>query len=531
MKVYLVCPRFERNIWSFDGLEQFTGMRYLATPLGLATVAALTPKHWTVEIADENVESIDFETDADLIGMGPFTVQFDRSLEIAAEFRRRGKPVVFGGPYCTLAPEVFEGKADYLVCGEAELNWAQFLVDFERGEAARYYPSSTQKANLQLSPVPRYDLVRGHRYLTYQLQTGRGCPFQCEFCDIIVTDGRVPRLKTVEHVLAEVDHCVKLGARYINFGDANIIGNIPYAKQLLSALAEYSRTNNYPVEFACEATINLAQYPELLKLCQAARMVNIFVGVESPRRESLIETKKQQNTRHDIVDDIARINGYNIAVTAGMIVGFDADDLQIFEEQYQFLQRLATPFTTCGTLVALPNTALEKRMQREGRLLETDFTRVTGHGANDTNFVPLQMTRDELSEGYNWLLRSLYRYDSFGQRLSTMLNRFRPCKDVPAPVDRVLALILIKVLGYYTLTFDFARIRFFVATAWRVARGGLFPRAKWVEFFKWMAIYPSLRNFVTKHFGVPEEQDPTRAPFKHERIASHQPRVSVAHRA
>lgn len=520
MKVYLVCPRFERNIWSFDGLQRFTGTQFFATPLGLATVAALTPSHWTVEIDDENVEPINFETDADLIAMGPLTVQYGRALQIAAEFRRRGKKVVFGGPYCTLAPEAFEGRADYLVCGEAELNWAQFLVDFEQGRAEAHYRAPVDKANLEKSPVPRYDLIRSHKYLTFQVQTSRGCPFQCEFCDIIVVDGRVPRVKPIEHVLAEVHHCVEQGARYVSFTDANFIGNIAYAKRLLRALAEYSRANSYPVEFTCQSTINLAQYEDLLQLCQATRMTSIFVGVESPRHESLLETKKQQNTRRDICKDIARIQAHNISVMVGMIVGFDADDRRIFEEQYNFLQKLGTPFTTCGTLVALPNTPLETRLRRAGRLLDTDFTRVHGHGADDSNFVPLQMTRKDLREGYDWLLRSLYRYDSFGLRIATMLSRFREVRDMPARLDCVLALVLLKVLRYYLLTFDWARTRFFIGTMWRIAKTGPFSRAKWVEFVKWTAVYPSLRTYVTQHFGVPEGKNPARAPFMDEPVSA-----------
>ena len=223
LKLILINPLFQPTIWSFEGLHPFTGTRFSTTPLGLATVAALTPSHWDVKIIDENVESIDFDADADLIGISSFNVQYQRALQIGEEFRKRGKPVVFGGPYCTLFPQAFEGKGDYRVSGEAEFIWPEFLKDFENGCARELYMASEEKVNIQISPVPRYDLIRGDLYNMFCLQTSRGCPFQCEFCDIIVMDGRVPRTKSVEQVLAEVDHCVKQGAHYIVFGDANFI--------------------------------------------------------------------------------------------------------------------------------------------------------------------------------------------------------------------------------------------------------------------------------------------------------------------
>ena len=518
MKVYLINPRFSPTIWSFEGLRPFTGTRFLTTPLGLATVAALTPPHWEVEIADENVEEIDFETDADLIGITAFNVQYQRALEIASEFRKKGKPVVFGGPYCSLFPEAFEGKGDYCVSGEAEELWPEFLRDFENGTARKLYTGGEKKADLEKSPLPRYDLVRTERYNVVCLQTSRGCPFQCEFCDIIITDGRVPRIKTIEQVLREVDHCVKQGAHYILFGDANFIGNMPFARKLLTALTEYSRKNNYPVEFCCELTINVAHNPDLLELLQAANFYSVFIGIESPRRESLLETKKIQNTRRSMVDDIARIHSYHISVMAGMIVGFDSDDHLIFEEQFQFLKELGIPFTTCGTLMALPNTPLLKRLKAEGRMLDLDWSTMDGHGAADCNFVPKKMTLEELRKGYNWLIRCLYRYDSYGERLVTLLNRFqnRNPEHKRAPLDLKFGILLVKVLVYYLLTFDPERRKFFTKTFWQVARGGPFSVGKWLEFFRWIATHRAFRKYVLETHGEPETMHPKQPPFQEE---------------
>lgn len=489
----------------------------MTTPLGLVTVAALTPAPWQVEIADENVEDINFDTDADLIGITAFNVQFQRAVQIAAEFKKRGKRVVIGGPYCSLFPEAFEGKCDYRISGEAEQIWPEFLQDFEKGNAREFYLANDKKVNLETSPVPRYDLIRGERYNVHCLQTSRGCPFQCEFCDIIVMDGRVPRIKTVEQVLAEVDHCVKQGAHYILFGDANFIGNMPFARKLLKALVEYSEKNNYPVEFVCELTINVAHNPDLLELLQAANFYSVFIGIESPRMSSLVETKKLQNTRKSIVDDIARIHSYHISVMAGMIVGFDSDDKLIFKEQFDFLKELGVPFTTCGTLMALPNTPLLKRLQAEGRMLDLEWSSMNGHGAADCNFIPKQMTLDELREGYNWLIRCLYRYDSFGDRLATLLSRFqnRTKEHKRAGLDLKFTTLLFKLLGYYLLTSDRDRRKFFLDTFSKAAQGP-FSMGKWLEYFRWIAAYRSFRKYVVETQGIPELMDPDTPPFKDE---------------
>jgi len=515
LKVYLVNPLFNPAIWSFEGLRPFTGTRFYTAPLGLATVAALTPAPWEVEIVDENVEPINFDIDADLIGVTAFNVQHKRAVEIAAEFRKRGKKVAFGGPYCSLFPEAFEGLGDHRIVGEAEVIWAKFLADFEAGEAKELYVAEG-RANVAESPIPRYDLIKPQHYNVFNLQTSRGCPFQCEFCDIIVMDGRVPRTKTVEQVLAEVDHCVKMGAHYIMFGDANFIGNIPFARKLLTALAEYQRKHGYPVELACELTINVAHHDDLLKLLQDANFYSVFVGIESPRSASLIETKKLQNTRKSMQEDIARIHSYHVSVAAGMIVGFDSDDKYIFQEQFDYLKELGIPFTTCGTLMALPNTPLLKRLQAEGRLLDSQWTEMSGHGAADCNFIPKLMTHQELSIGYNWLIRALYRYDSYSDRLVTVLNRFenRNPEHKKVSVEPKLLGILAKIVIYYLFTFNHERRHFFTSTFARVWKGGPFSVGKWLQFFMWTANHRAFRDYVIKTHGIPETADPQRSPYE-----------------
>lgn len=515
MKLYLVNPLFNPTIWSLDGLKLFTGTCFSTPPLGLATVAALTPKHWDVEIADENVGPIDFDVEADLVGITAFNVQSQRAFAIASEFRKRGKRVVFGGPYCTLFPEAFEDRGDYRVCGEAELIWPEFLRDFENGCARELYSAAHEKANLHTTPVPRFDLVPMEKYNMACLQTSRGCPFQCEFCDIVIMDGRIPRTKKIEQVIAEVNHCRKQGARNILFGDANFIGNISYARSLLKALAQYSKENGYPVEFSCELTLNVAQHDDILELLQAANFHSLYIGIESPRSASLVETNKMQNTGRNVLESVKKIQSYHISVAGGMIVGFDSDDRLIFKEQYDFLQKLGIPFTTCGTLVALPNTPLLKRLQSEGRMLSLDWSNVNGHGSADCNFVPKQMTQEDLNQGHNWLLRCLYSYDSYGDRLVTLLSRFRNRnkEHKRTDFDRKFIAIVFEIVSYYLFTFDKARIRFFARTFWRAARSGPFSFGKWLEFFRWMATYRSFRKYIIETQGIPEEVDPDQPPF------------------
>jgi len=515
LKVYLINPKFQPTIWSFEGLQPLTGTKFSTTPLGLCTVAALTPEPWEVEIADENVEEINFKTNADLVALSAFNVQYHRALEIIAEFRKCGKKVVVGGPYNSLFPEAFEGKCDYRIVGEAEEIWPEFLRDFERGEARELYKAPA-KVDVRKSPIPRYDLIRGDRYNMFSLQTSRGCPYNCEFCDIIIMDGRVPRTKTIPQVLAEVDHCVKQGAHYIVFGDANFIGNISFARELLKALADYSKKNDYPIEFSCELTINVAHHPDLLELFQAANFYALFIGIESPRKASLVESGKIQNTRENILEDIKRIHSYHLTVVAGMIVGFDSDDRDIFKETFDFLQELGIPFTTCGTLMALPNTPLIRRLEAEGRLLSLDWTETKGHGSADCNFIPKLMTAEELQLGYNWLSRCLYRYDAYADRLVTSLNRFRNLnpEHKRASLDLKFTYILIKIFGYYLLTFDGERRKFFTQTFWRVAKGGPFSVSKWLEFFRWISTHRAFRKYVTETQGIPEGQDPKKPPFE-----------------
>jgi radical SAM superfamily enzyme YgiQ (UPF0313 family) len=411
VKIYLIAPRNPESFWTFDRILPSLGKRCVFPNLALPTVAGLTPPPHEVVLCDENVEPVDFDTDADVVGITGFVIHQARMFELIEAFRRRGKLVAVGGPFATLCPEALEGKVDVLFVGEAEYTWPQFVRDHEAGRWQPVYRQD-EKPSLLDSPLPRFDLLKADRYRSLAIQFGRGCPYSCEFCDIIVMYGRRPRTKSVAQVLAEVEAIHALGVGNIFVVDDNFIGNKREAKVLLAALADWQRARGYPIEFMTEVSLNVAQDDELLELLRQARFVEVFVGIESPRTASLLETKKTQNTREDIVTSVHRIQAAGISVMAGMIVGFDNDDPSIFEEQFRFIQQARIPISMTGMLNAVPKTPLHARLKAAGRLIAESV----GDQFVFTNVVPHGMSRLELYEGYRALLERLYDYRHYRRR-------------------------------------------------------------------------------------------------------------------
>jgi radical SAM superfamily enzyme YgiQ (UPF0313 family) len=513
-KILFVNPRFPRSLWGFQGIHDIVGVKCGQAPLGLATVAGMTPREFPVELQDENVEPINYDTDAEIVAIGCWSPQYLRSKEIAGEFRRRGKMVVVGGPYPTLCPERFvDGTFDIVFDGETENTWPEFCQDLLKGTTPKPVYKQVGNIDMQKSPVPRFDLIRKGDYLYYFIQTTRGCPFACEFCDIIVTDGRVPRLKSIPQVLNEIETVAALGGKYISFSDANLIGNQKYAEQLLEAVGEFGRKNKYPIQFSAEMTITVAERPRLLELLREANFTSIFVGIESPRIDSLMESKKRQNAHRPLLDSIRMIQSHNLLIVAGMIVGFDHDDHRIFEEQFDFLMEAGIPFTTCGVLTAIEKTPLHARLQKEGRLLPYDSATVLGHGAADLNFTPKLMTVEEVQRGYNWLIRSLYRYDNYGARVMQAMRPFREAWQKPAAggIDWSLARTAWKVVRHFLLTTDRIRRQAFIHTLRGSMEGG-WSAEKLVDAISYMIVHKHFHEYVTEVHGDPETV-PARSPF------------------
>ena len=508
MHILFICPRFPDSLWNFRGIHKLVGVESAQSPLGLATIAALTPPEIDVSLVDENIDSIDFETPCEVVAISCFNVQWKRALEIAAEFRRRGRLVVIGGPYPTLCPERFDDAADVLFVGEAEYTWPRFCSDLLEGKAPeRVYEQARGKVKLTDSPIPRFDLLPSSRYLYHYVQTTRGCPFQCEFCDIIITDGRVPRTKSVEQVLDEIARIHELGGRYVSFSDANLIANPKYAEKLLTGLKKFGEANGYPIRFSAELTLNVAEFPRILALLKESNFESVFIGVESPRTESLLETKKGQNVRGSIIENIRKIQSYDLVVTAGMIVGFDHDDVGIFQDVYDFLQEAGTPFTTAGVLFAIEHTPLHARLEREGRLLPYDLDTVLVHGSADLNFTPKLMTREELLKGYTWMIRALYSYDSYSERLVRGIESFGKATNRLGQSTGSLARgrlrMTARIFAYFLLTRDSARRGFFLKTLWRVMRRA--PSAqKLLVAISYMVVHKHFHEYVDRTHGKTE---------------------------
>ena len=410
----------------------------LTTPLGLATVAALTPSDWQITIVDENVEPIDWNFKADIVGVCGMGVQYLRQREILQQFRERGYYVVAGGSYASLCPNDYEDVADTVICGEAEWIWPQFCKDFENGTQRSLY-RETGEVDLADSPVPRYDLIKTDAYYYIGLQFSRGCPFRCEFCDIIVMFGRKPRTKTLQQVQRELDSLRALGIKNVFFVDDNLIGHLPKCKQLLAFLAEYQETNNYRFTFGTEASLNLSADPNLMSSMRRANFEWVFIGLESPSEEALHETKKEQNTRRNMLESVRTIYSYGIDVFAAFIVGFDADDESIFERQYQFIVDSGIVLAAVGLLMAIPSTPLHARLTMENRLRPVDEFRTIRNQFATTNIIPAQMTFEQLISGFRVLQQRLIQEETIHKRIA---NKFRFLRNPPVPFQLSLNEIL-----------------------------------------------------------------------------------------
>lgn len=368
-----VYPHFtSQSFWNYRATCEVVGAKYPAAPLGLITVAAMLPPEWEVRLADLNAEELDGRDVewADMVFLGGMIAQQPDHLRLIDYFRSLGKVVVVGGPDATSSPHLYD-KADYLVLGEAEITMPQFLADYARGEARHRYDAGDTKAVMTESPTPRFDLLKFDNYLHVGIQWNRGCPFMCEFCDIIELFGRVPRGKSVEQVLRELQALYDLGYRgHIDIVDDNFIGNKKSVKLLLPRLIQWLKEHRWPFEFSTEASMNLADDEELMGMMQEAGFNWLFVGIENPDEETLKATQKRQNTHRSIAESIHKIMRHGMIVNAGYIMGFDGEKENAAQAILDNIEATAIPVNMIGLLFALPNTQLTKRLQREGRLDE-----------------------------------------------------------------------------------------------------------------------------------------------------------------
>ena len=466
----MVHPKFPPSFWSFGFVKEIGGFKAVMPPLGLATVAALTPDHYDITIVDENIEPIDFDIEADLIVMSAMGIQEERLFEIADRFRASGYTVCMGGPICNVVPERCRPHCDVLFEGEGEYTWKAFLEAWERGEHEDRYVQ-VEKIDMRDSPAPRLDLLDVKAYRVGVVQTTRGCPFNCEFCDIIVTYGRVVRMKPIEHVLAELQSWADAGVDFITITDDNLVGNRKYCKEMLGAVAAWNRARRVPLSLYVEMSVDCVRDPELLELMRQANVTEAFLGIESPRTESLKETRKMQNVAANLVEDIKTIQSYGMVTTVGMIVGFDNDDAAIFEDQYEFLQLAGAPVVMLGILQAIPRTPLYERLEKAGRL------RSAAQGNNTlsfTNIEPMQLSYEELIDGYRELFQRIYTWQAVGDRWLSNVEQWgrseRPFYQKPLGRLRpALAAQTMKIFRYY-LQGDWPRRRFAARMLWGTLR-------------------------------------------------------------
>jgi radical SAM superfamily enzyme YgiQ (UPF0313 family) len=418
--IVIINPRFEISFWGLEACLRFLGKRANLPVGALPLLAALTPPEHRVTLVDENVEEIDFARceRADIVGITGMSVQRHRMRELVAELKRRGCFVAIGGPWISVDEGYFGDSADVVFVGEAEDTWPRFLREWQAGKPARRYEQA-EKTDMTRVPVPRFDLLKMNRYAFGSVQFSRGCPFQCEFCDIIVVYGRRPRIKSPGQVVAELDALRAARVSLVFVVDDNLIGNKKEMKKILRQVIAWQKANGFPLTFVTEASIDLADDPELMRLMVEANFNGLFVGIESTNEESLRETKKTQNMRRTgtLTDKVRRIQDAGLEVWAGMIVGFDNDAVGVFESQRRFIEATRISVVMVGMLSAIPKTPLHARLAKEGRLDPSDSP------AHGTNVLPLQMSRETLRWGYARLMADLYEPKSFFDRVDELWLR------------------------------------------------------------------------------------------------------------
>ncbi|MCP4136417.1 MAG: B12-binding domain-containing radical SAM protein, partial [bacterium] len=354
-RVLLVAPRHPENFWNLEGMLPIFGAKTLMPNAALATLKALTPAELTIEyiLCDENISPIDFNTSCDLAAVTGYTLHAERVRELCKAFRQKGIPVALGGAYATIEADKCKGLADYHFIGEAEYTWPQFLKEWERGEPK---PEYEQKAYIDMkdSPGPDWSLVDPGDYVHYSIQTSRGCPNKCDFCDVIQYQGRKYRTKRTDQVLQEIKDVHAQGVPAVFFSDDNFTGNKKYTRELLAKIIEWNRAQAQPLLFTTQATVEVADDEELLRMFADANFTGFFLGVETTRKESLEEVHKTHNIRHDIYERMSRLSRYGLIPLVGLIVGFDHDDETVFDELYGFIDRANAPTVGISLLNAPP---------------------------------------------------------------------------------------------------------------------------------------------------------------------------------
>jgi radical SAM superfamily enzyme YgiQ (UPF0313 family) len=424
MNILLVYPMYPDTFWSFKHALKFVSKKASFPPLGLLTVAALLPKEWNKRLIDMNAEELkdDDVLWADFVFISAMSVQGESANQVIDTCKRLHTKIVAGGPLFTSSSEYYE-HIDHLVLDEAEITLSRFITDLNEGTPEHVYTSDAW-ADISTTPLPLWELVSLKNYTSMNIQYSRGCPYDCDFCDITVLYGRKPRTKTTEQVLAELDALFFTGWRGpVFFVDDNFIGNKAKLKtDILPAIAEWNRTRNHPFYFNTEASINLADDDTLMELMVKAGFEAVFIGIESPHEESLIECNKTQNRNRDLISSVKILHNAGLEVQGGFIVGFDNDPATIFDKLTRFIQESGIVTAMVGLLNAPRGTKLQKRLLGEGRMLN-DFS---GNNTDfSINFIP-RMDSEILMTGYKHILTTIYSPKYFYERVMRFMKDFTP---------------------------------------------------------------------------------------------------------
>lgn len=424
MRALLLSPEFPDTFWSFHHALWFVRKRASFPPLGLLTMASLLPDDWEVRLVDTNVRRLkprDLEW-ADTAWIGGMTIQKESAAEIIDRCQEAGVKTIVGGPMATCEPEQFE-SADHLVLNEAEVTLPAFLEDLEAGVAERVYSDET-KPDMSLTPAPRWELAELRRYASMSVQFSRGCPYDCDFCNVTALLGKRPRTKQPEQVIAELDSLYNRGWRgAVFFVDDNLIGNRREVRKLLPLVAEWQQGKQHTPLFT-EASINLADDEDLQKSMVAAGFDTVFIGIETPDEEALGECRKTQNLSRDLKADVRKLHNAGLQVQAGFIVGFDSDTPSIFQRQIDFIQQSGIMTAMVGLLQAPVGTKLYESLKEQGRLL----TNMTGDNVDGSTNVVTKMPIERLMDGYRSIMTSVYAPEPYLERLKTFLRDYRPPK-------------------------------------------------------------------------------------------------------
>ncbi len=497
MKILLVYPQYPDTFWSFKHALRFIMRKAAFPPLGLLTVAAMLPEKWEKRLVDLNTRAL---TDkdirwADYVFISAMVIQRDSAREVISRVKKIGIKIVAGGPLFTTEPEHY-AEVDHMILNEAEITLPQFLSDLQKGCPQRLYSTDKHPA-VTATPLPLWSLIKMKKYSSMSLQYSRGCPFNCEFCDITFLDGRVPRTKSKEQVIAELNVIYDQGWRGSLFiVDDNFIGNKNKLKEeTLPAIIEWQKSKRYPFSLFTEVSINLVDDEGLMQLMTQAGFNKVFIGIETPNEASLAECNKNQNANRDLVEAVKKIHNFGLEVMGGFIVGFDSDPASIFRTQINFIQKSGIVTAMVGLLNAPRGTRLYQRLKGENRLVKEN---ITGDNMDfSLNFIP-KMNRDSLISGYRNVLNTIYAPKQYYARVKTLLSEYKPKTRVRLSSIKWYYIIGLINIMWFLGVVDRGRRHY-----WRLFMSTLFTRPRRLPLFMTLSAYGyHFRKVISKQIGA-----------------------------